>query len=542
MDTDALRGAKSTASPTCCLEISAALAAAEAGAHHSQREAAQLKSDLHDRDEQLSELARQFNILRRKYAHLKDIHTELLWDYLPRSVDEFRSLQVHAGACALVESESETNVNAIELQHTLGSGRFGAVRLGRLANHSNGSVEELALKAVSKTRIRSLTSFRNLANEIACLRHLSAVKSKAAGSPESSAAIGLNHIVTLHSASISGTAVYLAQTLGGSDLFTLVSLYCGDLGRRLPLCMVEVITRGLLAAIAAVHSNGWCHRDIKPENVLIGADADTIASMHSAEDAAAKIHVRLCDFGVCAPLPRDKVAAQLTQFCGSPGFIAPEIAGTRNGGQAEASMDPVDAFEEESPPQGTYEGTAADVFSAGATMLEMLLGRSRFSRVWAPAYQNFAVRGQCSLTRSLRNAIDAVSATLRADADAEERLVAATTDAALDGSAAASGGGSTLQRLTALALACVDTDPHRRPTSDAIVADLMRPASPTPPQQKSGSGSRPGLRSRHFSRRHEFAAADLHGDDNGGICSDSRRALCAPLEPLPKPVLMPAIF
>ena len=507
------------------MQVCAALAAAEAAAHRSQEQEVKLRQALHERDKHITELSGQFNILQRKYAYLKEQHNELMWDYLPRNVQEFRSLQMNAWeGCSLVQSESNTNVDSIELHRVLGTGRFGEVFLGVIAR-PDGSEEELALKTVSKAQIRSLVSFRNLANEITCMRHLTASKLKAAGVPESPEAVGLTHIVTLHSARMSDAAVYLAQSLGGCDLFTLMSLYCPggkeDLG-RLPVCMVEAIGRGLLAAISAIHRNGWCHRDIKPENVLIGAHAQTLASLPCAKDAAAQIHVHVCDFGVCAPLPRDK-AEPLTQFCGSPGFFAPELADAMRGGKrAAAPLDPVDAGEESDEGNisgsdalrsrpGAYEGPAADVFSAGATLLEMLLGRARFSRVWAPAYHDYVTCGRRSLTRSLRYATEEVAAALRADADAEERSGAVVAAA----ETTSSDGGLALRRLTALALACVDVDPGRRPTSDETVAQLAQsaPASPTKPPYSSGIKPR----SRRFHRRNEMMGAlDLEGDESTG--------------------------
>ena len=534
------------------MEVNAALVAAEAEALRCQQEVARLRQELQERDSQFAELAGQFNILRRKYAYLKETHNEVLWDFLPRNVHEFRYLQVHTQeGCTVVKSESNTNVDAIELHHALGSGRFGEVRLGVIA-HPDGSEEELALKAVAKAQIRSLVSFRNLANEIACMRHLTAVKLKAAGAPESPETVGLAHIVTLHSASMSNSAVYLAQTVGGCDLFTLMSLYCpggmDDLG-RLPTCMVEAIARGLWAAISAVHRNGWCHRDIKPENVLIGADAQKLASMHSAKDAAARIHVRVCDFGVCAPLPRAN-AAPLTQFCGSPGFFAPELADAMRGsGRAAVPLIPEHAGEDSDeenvsgdalrPCRGAYEGPAADVFSAGATLLEMLLGRARFAKLWSPAYHDC---GRRSLTRSLRYATEAATAALRVDAGAEDArrgaVVAMDADAASGGPASASDSGPALRRLTTLALACVDTNARHRPTSDATVAELARQSPPASPAKPPPGEPRS---SRQFHRRYEFAGTlDLEAADSGSWTALAPLLKQSATAPLPsRPLIQP---
>ena len=271
-----------------------------------KREAVRLKEQLVDRDEQFSQLAQQFNVLRRKYEHLKGTYNEVMWGYLPANSPEFRSLDVsYPGGCSVVAFESDSHVDSIELFSVLGTGSFGDVHLGS-HNGPNGETE-VALKTIAKVRIRSLASLRNLANEVACMRHLTQVLA-ALQRPE---AAGLEHIVTLIHASISDTNVYLAQSNGGSDLFTLIGLSSrsGADKARLPVEIVAAVARGLMAAIAAVHRNGWCHRDIKPENVLLSGGSE-------------EPQVKLVDFGLARGFDTER---QMRTVCGTHRYLAPEM-------------------------------------------------------------------------------------------------------------------------------------------------------------------------------------------------------------------------
>ena len=306
----------------------ARLAKADSDCRRSQLEAAQLrhevaelrvavsslKEELASREDQLSKLSSDFYILHRKYADGKDECQEIIWGSLVRSAPEYRALW----RLPTVELESDKAVDEISLLGRLGKGAFGVVYRG-LVDQPDGSKIAVALKAVPKSKIRTLVALRNLANEVACLTSLTDAKEA------NDERAGLEHVVTLFGASVSSSTVYLAQTMGGSDLFTLMSV-C-SCGSTLPAVMVTKISRGLMAAVAAVHRHGWCHRDIKPENLLVAVDAEALLrSAPTAEEAAAQLHVRLCDFGTSAQLPRSSADAPLTIFAGSVGFFAPELA------------------------------------------------------------------------------------------------------------------------------------------------------------------------------------------------------------------------
>jgi serine/threonine protein kinase len=93
-----------------------------------------------------------------------------------------------------------------------------------------------------------------------------------------------------------------------------------------------------------------CHRDLKPENILLVFDTK----------AGKLVDLKLCDFGLST---RFQSKQRLTDFCGSPGFFAPEML-----------------------TEGSYLGDKADVWSVGCILLELVLGHERFCDIWMSAY------------------------------------------------------------------------------------------------------------------------------------------------------------
>ena len=93
--------------------------------------------------------------------------------------------------------------------------------------------------------------------------------------------------------------------------------------------IIQIATQ-LLGALTYLHSNGLTHRDIKPENIVF----DRL------------MNVKLIDFGLS-----NESNKLMTTKCGSPYYIAPEIA------KGEA-----------------YDGPAADMWSFGMVMYYLLTG------------------------------------------------------------------------------------------------------------------------------------------------------------------------
>jgi len=70
------------------------------------------------------------------------------------------------------------------------------------------------------------------------------------------------------------------------------------------------IVRQILSAVLYLHNEGVVHRDLKPENLL------------SNDDPKGGNHIYVADFGLSRLFNEDE---QLTTYCGSPEYVAPEV-------------------------------------------------------------------------------------------------------------------------------------------------------------------------------------------------------------------------
>lgn len=103
-----------------------------------------------------------------------------------------------------------------------------------------------------------------------------------------------------------------------------------------PRAAAELVCK-LAGAVAAAHDQGIVHRDLKPGNVLMSADGDP----------------RISDFGLARHMSDASTRHTRTgAILGTPGYMAPEQVG----GSGEA-------------------GPAADIYSLGAILYELLTGR-----------------------------------------------------------------------------------------------------------------------------------------------------------------------
>lgn len=92
--------------------------------------------------------------------------------------------------------------------------------------------------------------------------------------------------------------------VGGGELFQVIV----DMG-SFSEAQAQSCILTLLCTLDYCHERGIAHRDLKPENLLLGEPGklDTIC---------------LTDFGLANYLT---ITSRLSSYCGTPGYIAPEI-------------------------------------------------------------------------------------------------------------------------------------------------------------------------------------------------------------------------
>jgi len=117
----------------------------------------------------------------------------------------------------------------------------------------------------------------------------------------------------------------------------------------------------IVLALEHLHELGIVYRDLKPENVLLSEDG----------------HIALTDFGLSKEGINDNISAH--SFCGTPEYLAPEIL------------------------KRTGHGRAADWWSLGALIYEMLTGIPPFYSRDRDRLFSKILRGQLRLPQYLSN-------------------------------------------------------------------------------------------------------------------------------------------
>ncbi|MEJ5998582.1 Stk1 family PASTA domain-containing Ser/Thr kinase [Corynebacterium sp. H130] len=141
------------------------------------------------------------------------------------------------------------------------------------------------------------------------------------------------NIVDVYDFNSAGDHAYLVmEFISGGTLRELLA----ERGPMPPHAATQVM-RGLLTGLSVAHKQGLVHRDIKPDNVLINADH----------------RVKLTDFGLVRAVAQSERTSD--QIVGTVSYLSPEQVA------------------------GEHIGPAADVYSAGILLFELLTGTTPFA-------------------------------------------------------------------------------------------------------------------------------------------------------------------
>lgn len=113
---------------------------------------------------------------------------------------------------------------------------------------------------------------------------------------------GHPYIIELHDVFESTTFIFLVLELcRHGELFDYLTSVVALSEKK-----TKSIMKQLFEAVEFVHSKGIVHRDLKPENILLDDD----------------LNVKVTDFGFATQLAEGET---LTELCGTPGYLAPEL-------------------------------------------------------------------------------------------------------------------------------------------------------------------------------------------------------------------------
>ena len=287
---------------------------------------------------QQKQLFDEFVLLRQRYDEVKKNLMDTLWNGCCEFHPDLKLIPDKKDEETFVEDGDR--LGAYNLGHMLGEGQFATVKscmVSRSRATEYGLTDmthivpgtEYAMKIIDKDKIQTLHSLKRMSNEISILYELR--------NP---------HIVGVLDVIQTSKCLYIVTEKGGEDLFEFFDEHPDGV----PEDWARKIMGKILKGVFYCHCNMVCHRDLKPENILVSFNVET----GECDD------LKLCDFGLAAHY---SAGDRFSDFCGSPGFFAPEMIIS-----------------------GSYFGEKADVWSCGCILLELVLGHEQFCEAWMTAY------------------------------------------------------------------------------------------------------------------------------------------------------------
>lgn len=299
------------------------------------------------------------------HMYLKGCHDQTLWDYLRYRL-----------APLLPELDLNVSESGLPLElakhytfgETLGAGSCGTVRMllpRDLCSGDEDDNEPQALKMLKKDKYTRAEHIIVLQRQMSVMQHLSADENE---HPNIVRILGIYHTPEF---------ICLRMEFGGwLDLRGwLVQRDAAGNSTRPPS---TVATQSLIiqsaAAVSHLHANQISHRDLKPKNFIVDTEQEEVPLM------------KLADFDLSLQADVDGFVCR--HRCGTFPFLAPEVL------LSEA-----------------YDPFAADVWSLGVVMLELLCGVEVLER-------SLSLPPQREIRESLQTMMDIRDFFLRSDATA----------------------------------------------------------------------------------------------------------------------------
>ncbi len=308
--------------------------------------------------QQQKQLFDEFVLLRQRYDEQRTSLLDTLWDKCAPFHAELSEIPIQEDEQFL---EDMDHIGIYNLGNNLGEGQFATVR-GCTVSHTRGNPKihdfntEYAIKTLNKDKLLSFHSLKRVSNEVKILKMLSN-----------------EYIVRIVDVIQTKMKLYIVTEKGGPDLFEFFEEHGVD---GIPEPWAREIMKCIVMGVAYCHNLKVCHRDLKPENILLTFDAENSRC----------ISLKLCDFGLASEY---KDNTPFTDFCGSPGFFAPEMI-TR----------------------GSYFGNKVDKWSCGCILLELVLGHERFCELWMGSYDYEVMQEKATFSSEIKASLERLKSEL----------------------------------------------------------------------------------------------------------------------------------
>lgn len=220
-----------------------------------------------------------------------------------------------------------------KIQRAVGAGAFGIVYLATDTKSNNPVALKVPRSEVLVER-RKLLHFAAEASLISELNH--------------------PNIVKFHQADTESPVPWLAtEWCDGSDLAAWMQRPRSDIYSPAAWKRAAKLVLEIADAVEHVHQKGIAHRDLKPANIMLCRRDD------SESDSLSNFTPKVTDFGLGKIFDRDMVITNSSMLVGTPIYMAPELL---DSWRTKEVCDRESSF-------------AADVYSLGAILFELLAGR-----------------------------------------------------------------------------------------------------------------------------------------------------------------------